>query len=154
MTTDLAIFSDYYQLEIVDGDSETIPWDDLYWEDEHMVIAEDAAAIITGVNSYMRVTVEVGDAVPVDDSHAFDTVFEFSLRVDSGRLTVTSPTWGRGRDVDQVPVPRGWLRIRVSLSVSPFDHNDDSELDDPESWRRIRIQCRPGDRADPVLIKG
>jgi hypothetical protein len=162
VTTDLVVFSDYKYIEIKDGDSETLPWDD-GWTSNKWAVAEDAAAIVTGVLANVHVAVEVCDAPPVDDSEQFATVYEFSMRVDSGKLTVTSCTLV---DPDQVPVPSGWLRFRVSLPISPHEEEldlDEDELDDPENWRRVRIQCWPAERADrpsadadpvPILIKG
>ncbi|WP_157224371.1 hypothetical protein [Nocardia paucivorans] len=90
--------------------------------DDHMAIAENAAAIMTGVNARVHITVEVGRAAPIDDSHAFDTVFEFGLRVDSGRLTVTSPMSWPG---EQVPVPEDGCvsgrpcRHRLAITTTP-----------------------------------
>lgn len=56
------------------------------------------------------------------------TPYSSSVCVDSGKLTVTSPSGGLGADADYVlEVPVGWLRVRVSL---------------PTSWSECRIAAR------------
>jgi hypothetical protein len=154
VTRELRLFSDYHQIHILDSGSEVVPED--YWGRadtsvrDHLALAEDAVGINTGVNDYVTVSIDKTAGPPAEDKAAFDTVTECSLRAGSGELVVTSPTWG-WEDADRVSVPPGWLRLRISLTRSPFDEFDE---DDPDHRQHIRIQCWPAPLTGPVLIKG
>jgi hypothetical protein len=155
VATTFTLFSDYHQISVLDGASSTdtsVGWSRF---DEplhsHLSLAEDAIAVMTGVNGNVTVTIEVTAGPPADDSASFQHVTECSLRADSGELVVTAPTYGPD-DGDRVPVPAGWLRLRTSLAWSPFDDDEIDGLDD--SARRIRIQCWLAPPTSAVLIKG
>ncbi|WP_330231292.1 hypothetical protein OHA40_01620 [Nocardia sp. NBC_00508] len=155
MTTELTVFSDYWQIHLLDSDSSTEVTD--HWLDsallDYLALADDAIGICTGVNDHVTVTIDVTDGPPADDKDAFDTVTECSLRADSGTLRLTSPTYGEN-DGDLVTVPTGWLRLRVSLTRSIDDEEYDEDSDDPADRRHIRIQCWPAEPSDAVLVKG
>jgi len=140
------VFSDYRQIHLLDSGSSTELGDQ--WLDsallDYLALADDAIGICTGVNGDVIVTIDVTDATPADDKDAFDTVTECSLRADSGALRLTSPTYGED-DGDLVTVPRGWLRLRVSLTRSP---------DDPADRQHVRIQCWPAEPTGAVMVKG
>ncbi|WP_067839966.1 hypothetical protein [Nocardia lijiangensis] len=147
MVNELTVFSDYWQIHLLDSDSSTFLADQ--WLDsallDYLALDDDAIGIRTGVNGDVAVTIDVADVPPPDDKDSFDTVTECSLRADSGALRLASPAYGED-DGDLVTVPRGWLRLRVSLTRSP-----DS---DPADWQHIRIQCWPAEPTDAVLVKG
>ncbi|NIH78924.1 hypothetical protein [Amycolatopsis viridis] len=143
MATDLTVFSDYRQIHLLDSGSSTELADQ--WSDSalfhYLALADDAIGIWTGVNGDVIVTIDVTDVAPADDKDAFDIVTECSLRAASGALRLTSPTYGED-DGDLVTVPRGWLRLRLSLTRTPGD------------WPHVRIQCWPAEPTDAVLVKG
>lgn len=158
MVTELTVFSDYHQIHILDRGSEADLAD--YWSafdnplHSHLALAEDAVGIATGANGYVTVAIEVTAGPPVEDKNAFQHVTECSVRADSGQLVVTSPSYGQD-DGDRVSVPGGWLRLRISLTKSPFEGEEfDEDEDDPATWQRIRIQCWPAASTDAILIKG
>jgi hypothetical protein len=141
VVTTLRLFSDYEQIHLLDGASQTDPND--AWMDpdgrlpHHLALAEDAVAVRTGLNGYMTVVVEVSDGPPGDDPAGSADAVECSLRVDSGVLVVTSPTYGED-DGDRIAVPAGWLRLRIRWSRS---YEDPPGEDEPELV--LRIQCWP-----------
>ncbi|MEV6320777.1 hypothetical protein AB0M45_06190 [Nocardia sp. NPDC051787] len=155
MPTELTVFSDYQQIHLLDSASSTEVADQ--WFDsalpDHLALANDAIGIRTGLNGHVTVTIDVTDAPPADDKDAFGTVTECSLRADSGTLRLTCPTYGE-EDGDLVTVPRGWLRLRVSLTRSPDDADYDEDSDDSADLQHIRIQCWPAEPSDAVLVKG
>ncbi|MEU1521270.1 hypothetical protein ABZ413_03585 [Nocardia rhamnosiphila] len=155
MVTELTVFSDYQQIHLLDSESASALADE--WSDsallDHLALAHDAVGICTGVNGEVTVVIEVSGAAPVDDTDAFDTVTECSLRSGSGTLRLTSPTYGED-DGDLVTVPKGWLRLRMSLTNSPMSQEFDQESDDPAGRQRVRIQCWPAEPADAVFVKG
>ncbi|MEV0251905.1 hypothetical protein AB0H76_35320 [Nocardia sp. NPDC050712] len=112
---------------------------------DYLALTEDAVGIRTGVDGNVSVGIEVLDAAPVDDNTAFDSVTECSLRVDSGRLRLTSlasDAHGGGL----VAVPAGWLRLRVLLFQSP-DANATTGV------QHVQIQCWPAEHGNPVLVR-
>ncbi|WP_227983060.1 hypothetical protein [Nocardia spumae] len=157
--TELTIDSDYRQIHLFDSGTANEPWSG--WGDEPMVLAEDAAGILTGVNGDVTVVFEVTDGPVTDDEEAEHTIVEFSLLSASGRLLVTSPSWGV-EDAEPLEVPRGPLRLRVALSRQPwldsdddddFDEDDTSEDGDPADRQRIRIRCWPAAPSAPMIVK-
>ncbi|MGW4354252.1 hypothetical protein ACWELJ_19410 [Nocardia sp. NPDC004582] len=155
MTTELTVFSDYRQIHLLDSGSSTQLAD--RWSDStllgYLALADDGIGIRTGVDGDVTVSIDVTGVAPADDNDAFDTVTECSLRADSGVLRIACPTFGTG-DGDPVWVPKGWLRVRVSLTKSPDDDEYGEDSDDPADWQHVRIQCWPAEPADAVLIKG
>ncbi|MEV3964524.1 hypothetical protein AB0M34_27180 [Nocardia sp. NPDC050193] len=155
MVAELTVFSDYQQIYLLDSESRSAPAGE--WSDsallDHLASTNDAVGICTGVNGVVTVVIEVSGAAPVDDTDAFDTVTECSLRAGSGTLRLTSPTCGED-DGALVTVPKGWLRLRVSLTTSPMSQEYGQESDDPADRQRVRIQCRPAEPAEAVLVKG
>ncbi|MEV4129374.1 hypothetical protein [Nocardia sp. NPDC049707] len=155
MATELTVFSDDRQIHFLDSGSSTELADQ--WSDSallgYLALADDAIGICTGVNGDVIVTIDMTGVAPADDKDAFDTVTECSLRADSGALRLTSPTYGED-DGDLVRVPRGWLRLRVSLTRSPDDEEYGEDSDDPADWQHVRIQCWPAEPTDAVLVKG
>jgi hypothetical protein len=149
---EFTLFSDYQQIELYDVACTAVLADqwapsDNPWGD-HVALAGDAVAILTGVNFPVVVTVDVADAPPAPDADAFEHVVECSLQSPSGRLRLTSPTYGED-DGDRFDVPAGWLRLRISLIHSPFD--EFSPGVDPVP---LRLQLWPSAPAPPELIKG
>ena len=151
---ELTIDSDYQQIHLFDSGTTSEPWSG--WGDDPMVLAEDAAGIRTGVNGDVTVVFEVTDGRVTDGEQAEHTVVEFSLLSVSGRLLVTSPTWGSD-DAEELEVPPGRLRLRVSLSKQPwldYDYDeDDDEDEDPADRQRIRIRCWPAEPSASVIVK-
>jgi hypothetical protein len=151
VATEFTVFSDYHQIHIRDSGSGAELAD--YWSrfdnplHSHLALAEDAVGVATGVNGYVTVAVEVTNGPPGDDRDAFEHVTECSVRADSGQLVVTAPTYGED-DGDRVGVPAGWLRLRISLTSSPF------EDEDPSGPQHVRVRCWPAAPADAVLVKG
>ncbi|WP_067674325.1 hypothetical protein [Nocardia miyunensis] len=154
MATELTVFSDYQQIHLLDSDSSAELAD---WANSallnYLALEDDAIGIRTGVNGDVIVTIDVTATPPADDMDAFDTVTECGLRADSGTLRLTSPAYGED-DGDLVTVPRGWLRLRVSLTRSPDDEEYDEDSDDPADRQHIRIQCWPAAPTGAVLVKG
>ncbi|KZM72590.1 hypothetical protein IU500_03300 [Nocardia terpenica] len=153
MPIERTIFSDYNQIHLFDADSVNHPWDE--WTDYPLTLAEDAVGILTGVNTNVLIAFEVTEIPTSEHTHDFDAVLEFSLRVDSGYLVVSSPTWVPDAD-DRVTVPRGWLRLRVSIACNPFENEPDydDDPDDPVARQRLFIHCWPAARGATELIKG
>lgn len=155
VATELTIFSDERQIHLLDSDSSTEVADQ--WSSsallDYLALADDAIGIHTGVDGDVTVAVDVTDAPPAADEDSFDTVTECSLRADSGTLRLTCPSYDEDEG-DLVEVPRGWLRLRVSLTRSPMDEEADDDSDDPADRQHIRIQCWPAERANAVLVKG
>ncbi|AHH17093.1 hypothetical protein NONO_c22970 [Nocardia nova SH22a] len=151
--TELTIDSDYRQIHLFDSGTSSEPWS--AWGDDPIVLAEDAAGIRTGVNGDVTVVFEMTDGPVTDGEQGEHTVVEFSLSSASGRLLVTSPTWG-AEDAEELDVPPGRLRLRVSLRMDPWlDHDDEDEDEDdgPADRQRIRIRCWPSAPSAPVIVK-
>ncbi len=149
----LAIFSDYLQIHLLDDGVGVGPTDE--WADDgplsaHLAMTPGGVGFFTGINGPIVVVMEVLDGPPADDRHAFTEVVESSILVSSGRLVLTAPVYGEG-DGDRIDVPAGWLRLRTAHARSPFDGPLDDEDADPP---RIRIQCWPAPPAAAVLVKG
>ncbi|WP_157555257.1 hypothetical protein [Nocardia crassostreae] len=158
MTVELIVFSDYEQIYLLDSESSTELAD--HWLDseliDYLALAEDGVGIRTGFNGDVAVGIEVIGGPPDGDLEGFDTVTECSLRADSGLLRLTSPTYGL-EDGDLVAVPRGWLRLRVSLTRSPDDETpewSDEYPEDPAARQHIRVQCWSSEQGGAVLLKG
>jgi hypothetical protein len=151
---EFTLFSDYLQIELYDVASTALLAD--YWAPDDanplgdlFALAGDAVAVYTGVNDHVVVTVEVLSAPPLPDAEAFAVVAECSLRSPSGRLRLTSPTYGED-DGDRFDVPAGWLRLRVSLT-----HELLAERSDAGGGAlplRLQLWAAPG-AEPPTLIK-
>ena len=151
---EFTLFSDYTQIELYDVASTALLAD--YWAPDDanplgdlFALAGDAVAVYTGVNDHVVVTVEVHGAPPPSDAEAFAVVAECSLRSPSGRLRLTSPTYGDD-DGDRFDVPAGWLRLRVSLTHELMA--DRAETGGGALPLRLQLWAAPGSEP-PALIK-
>jgi len=156
VATELTVFSDYYQIHLLDSESSSELADE--WSSSplpyHLALADDAIGIVTGVNGDVAVTIDTTDGPPAEDKDTSATVSECSLRADSGAVRLSCPTYGDD-DGDLVTVPNGWLRLRVSLTREPHSGEEyGGYTDDPADRQHVRIQCWPAEPSDPVLLKG
>ncbi|MFJ3723223.1 hypothetical protein ACIPYQ_11705 [Streptomyces sp. NPDC090045] len=158
MATNLELFADYFQIYVMDDDSEaTESGIGDVWTEQAVLdgigVDEHALAIGTAVNVTVDVTIDLLPGRPDDDSDAFDHVVEASLNLASGRLVVLGCT-DYIPDAARFDMPAGWTRIRTSrrnLEAAAFP---DSDCDDePEDMEEIRIQAWPAPHAQPDIIK-
>lgn len=176
MSKNVLLFSDYYQIHVFSPDAENLEslWDLGGADDpqvgEYLALGGDAVAIQTGVNGYLLVAVEVTDGPPAAGTDA-EIVLECSLRADSGRVVLGSPTLP-AEDGPTFDVPAGWLRLRVSMAWSPDDQSPrvdtvaagDLDVDsiplysrgEPsfEVLNRVRLQFWPAAASEPALVRG
>jgi hypothetical protein len=171
---DVLLFSDYHQIHVFDRDTAEDP-SDLWGLDDtqaagYLAVGRQAVAIQTGVNGYVVVAVEVTDGPPAVGTDA-EIVLECSLRIDSGRVVLGSPTLP-ALDGPAFDVPAGWLRLRVSTAwlpdeerprvgtVAAGDLDEDSiplySRDQPafEVLNRVRLQFWPAVASGPALVRG
>ncbi|WP_156959670.1 hypothetical protein [Nocardia sp. BMG51109] len=174
MSKDVLLFSDYHQIHVFDRDMADDPCD-LWGGDDplaaYLALGRDAVAVETGVNGYLVVAVEVADEPSAVGADA-EVVLECSLRADSGRVVLGSPTLPAA-DGPAFDVPAGWLRLRVSMAwwpdeweslrvetVAADDLDEDSiplySRDKPsfEILNRVRLQLWPAAPSDPALVRG
>lgn len=155
MTSELTLFADYHQVHLFDEGSSTDLGD--AWAgravDDQLAVAGDAMAIGTVVNVDVSVKVEIRDQPPADDVADFDHVVEGSLQVSSGRLVVMGCTDFEPEAV-RLPVPQGWVRVRVAKSnlAAAYEAGIDSD-DDPATMELIAIQIWPAAAAPVVVLK-
>jgi hypothetical protein len=174
VSKDVLLFSDYHQIHVFDQDTAVEPGD-LWGPEEpaasgYLALGTDAVAISTEINGYVVVAVDVTAGPQPDDAGA-EVVLECSLRSDSGRIVLGSPTLPT-EDGPAFEVPAGWLRLRVSLAWWPdeekprvetvaADDLDEESIplysrDEPgfEVLNRVRLQFWPAARTEPVLVRG
>ncbi|GIF67355.1 hypothetical protein Ais01nite_53900 [Asanoa ishikariensis] len=153
MSDELRLFADYYQIHVFDEGS-TSDLGEAWTDDTDMLaVAEDAVAVGTVVNVWVRVAVEVLERSPVDDSADFDDVAEASIEVRSGRLIVMGCT-DYEPEATRFPVPPGWLRVRVAKSNLEVARRLDLDSDDdPATMERLRIQVWPMAAVPVVVVK-
>ncbi|WP_200146637.1 MULTISPECIES: hypothetical protein [Streptomyces] len=155
MVTDLELFADYFQIHLLDDESEG-DLSDVWTEQavrDGLGVTEDALAIGTDVNMTVAVSVHVLAQQPDDDRDDFDHVVEASLNLASGRLVVLSCT-DHLPDAARFDMPTGWTRIRASrrnLAAAAFPDPDDE--DEPEDTEEIRLQAWPAPYSQPHIIK-
>lgn len=146
-TTTLELFADYFQIYVMDDDSEATEtgigdmWSEQAFLDR-LAVDEHALAIGTAVNVTVDVTIDLLTDQPDDDSDDFDHVVEASLNLASGRLVVLGCT-DYLPDAARFDMPAGWTRIRTSrrnLEAAAFPDPDCE--DEPEDMEEIRI--KPG----------
>ncbi|UUU44373.1 hypothetical protein [Streptomyces sp. NBC_00162] len=158
MATNLELFADYFQIHVLDDDSEATETGigDVWTEQavlDGLGVAEHALAIGTAVNVTVDVTVGLLPGQPDDDSCDFDHVVEASLNLASGRLVVLGCT-EYVPDAARFDMPAGWTRIRTSrrnLEAAAFPDLDCE--DEPEDMEEIRIQAWPAPHSQPHIIK-
>ncbi|MET8361586.1 HAD family phosphatase [Micromonospora sp. NPDC005171] len=149
------LFADYHQVHVFDDGSTTDLGD--AWTDEavanQLAVGEDALAVGTVVNVFVEVIVEVLDRSPKDDSADFDHVVEASVHVPSGQLVVMGCT-DYEPDAARVPVPAGWLRVRVAGSNLDAAQRVGIDSDnDAATTEQVRIQVWPDEHGDVRLLK-
>ncbi|WP_053713000.1 hypothetical protein [Streptomyces sp. XY413] len=138
MATTLELFADYFQIHILDQDSDA-DFSDVWTEQtvsDGLGVTEGGLAIGTDVNFTVAVAVHLLTGQPDDDSDDFDHVVEASLNLTSGRLVVLGCT----DDIDaaaRFDMPTGWTRIRAS-------RRDTEE---------IRLQAWPAPHSEPHITK-
>ncbi|MET9952410.1 hypothetical protein ABZ135_12800 [Streptomyces sp. NPDC006339] len=153
MATDLELFADYFQIHVLDGESEG-DLSDVWTEQtvsDGLGVTEDALAIGTAVNVTVAVSVDVLAEQPVDDSDDFDHVVEASLNLTSGRLVVLGCT-DYFPDAAQFEMPVGWTRIRASrrnLAAAVRSESDRT----PEAIEQVRLQAWPAPYSEPHITK-
>lgn len=156
MISELTLFADYHQIHLVDEGSNTDlgdAWTERAVDDQLAVTGADAMAVGTVVNVDVSVQVHVRDRPPADDVAGFDHVVEGSMRVPSGRLVVMGCTDFKPEAV-RLPVPRGWVRVRVTKSNLAAAHKADIDSgDDPATMERLTIQIWPAPEAPVVVLK-
>lgn len=155
MATNLELFADYFQIHILDEDSDA-DFSDVWTAQtvlDGLGVAEGGLAIGTDVNFTVAVAVHLLAYQPDDDSGDFDHVVEASLNLASGRLVVLGCT----DDVDaaaRFDMPTGWIRIRASrrgLAAAALpDLNGEGEAEDTEE---IQLEAWPAPYSEPRIIK-
>ncbi|MEU2074492.1 hypothetical protein [Streptomyces sp. NPDC013489] len=158
MATNLELFADYFQIYVMDDDSEATETGigDVWTEQaalDGLGVDEHALAIGTAVNVTVDVTIDLLTSQPDDDSDDFDHVVEASLNLASGRLVVLGCT-DYIPDAARFDMPAGWIRIRTSrrnLQAAAFPDPDCE--DEPEDMEEIRIQAWPAPHSQPDIIK-
>ncbi|WP_244306283.1 hypothetical protein, partial [Streptomyces virginiae] len=155
VATTLELFADYFQIHILDEDSDA-DFSDVWTEQtvsDGLGVTEGGLAIGTDVNFTVAVAVHLLTFQPDDDSDDFDHVVEASLNLTSGRLVVLGCT----DDIDaaaRFDMPTGWTRIRASrrgLATAAFPDLDCE--DEPEDTEEIRLQAWPAPHSEPHITK-
>ncbi|MFE9797191.1 hypothetical protein ACFYRL_36390 [Streptomyces goshikiensis] len=155
MAINLELFADYFQIHILDEDSDA-DFSDVWTQqtvEDGLGVADGGLAIGTDVNFTVAVAVHLLADRPDDDSDDFDHVVEASLSLPSGRLVVLGCT----DDVDtaaRFDMPSGWIRIRASrrgLAAAAFPDPDCE--DEPEDTEEIRLQAWPAPHSEPHITK-
>ncbi|WP_328965545.1 hypothetical protein [Streptomyces virginiae] len=155
VATNLELFADYFQIHILDEDSDS-DFSDVWTEQtvlDGLGVTEGGLAIGTDVNFTVAVAVHLLTDQPSDDSDDFDHVVEASLNVSSGRLVVLGCT----DDFDaaaRFDMPAGWTRIRASrrgLAAAAFPDLDCE--DEPEDTEEVRLQAWPAPYSEPHITK-
>ncbi|MFK0017644.1 hypothetical protein [Streptomyces sp. NPDC091027] len=158
MATNLELFADYFQIHLMDDDSEATETGigDVWTEQavlDGLGVGEHALAIGTAVNVFVEVAIDLLSGRPDDDSGDFDHVVEASLNLASGRLVVAGCT-EHLPDAARFDMPAGWTRVRTSrrnLQAAAFP--DPECEDEPEDKEEIRIQVWPALHSQPDIIK-
>ncbi|MGI5133713.1 hypothetical protein [Streptomyces sp. CA-106110] len=154
-TAELTLFAGYFQIHVVDADSDgdlSDAWTDQAVAD-HLAVAQDALGIGTTVNVNVSVMVAVLHQEPDDDSAEFDHVVEASLDVSLGRVMVLGCT-DYAPEAATFEVLPGWNRVRVSRSnLSRAAEADIDSDESPETTEKIRIQMWPAPELPSKVIK-
>ncbi|MEU4728831.1 hypothetical protein [Streptomyces sp. NPDC023588] len=154
MATHLELFADYFQIHVLDEESEG-DFSDVWNERtvlEGLGVLEDALAIGTSVNDTVAVSVDLLAARPDDDSDDFDHVVEASFHVPSGRLVLMGCTDyldGAAR----FDVPAGRIRARASrrnlaAAVRWLESDEESQ-----ATEEVRLQTWPAPFSAPRIVK-
>uniref|UniRef100_A0AAU2JYH7 Uncharacterized protein n=1 Tax=Streptomyces sp. NBC_00049 TaxID=2903617 RepID=A0AAU2JYH7_9ACTN len=157
MVTNLELFADYFQIHVLDEESEG-DFSDAWTEQtvlDGLGITEDALAIGTAVNYTVALSVHVLAGRPDDDSDDFDHVVEASLHTPSGRLIVMGCT-DHLDDAARFHVPAGWTRARASrrnLAAAVRWFESDEEPEEPEVTEEVRLQTWPAPFSAPHIVK-
>ncbi|MFD8013888.1 hypothetical protein [Streptomyces sp. NPDC058955] len=154
MATDLELFADYFQIHVLDEESEGDFGD--VWTDQTirdgLAVTEDALAIGTAVNSTVAVGVHVLADRPDDDSDDFDHVVEASFHAPSGRLIVMGCT-DYLADAARFDVPAGWTRARASRRNLAAAVRRLESYEGPEATEEVRLQVWPAPSSPPRVVK-
>ncbi|MFF2774012.1 hypothetical protein ACFVU3_03815 [Streptomyces sp. NPDC058052] len=155
MTTDLALFADYFQIHVLDDGSDA----DLggAWTEQAVLdglgVADGGLALGTAVNVTVAVSVQVLAAEPDDDRDDFDHVVEAGLDVASGRLVVLGCT-DYLPDAARFALPAGWTRVRASRrNLAAAVRADVASDESPETMEHLRVQAWPAPYAGPRVVK-
>ncbi|MDX3540194.1 hypothetical protein PV721_39015 [Streptomyces sp. MB09-01] len=155
MVTDLELFADYFQIHVLDDESEGDLSD--VWTEQAVLdglgVTDGALAIGTDINVTVAVSVHVLTQQPDDDNDDFEHVVEASLNLVSGSLVVLGCT-DYFPDAARFDMPAGWTRIRASrrnLAAAAFPDPDCE--DEPEDTEEIRLQAWPAPYSQPRIIK-
>ncbi|WP_058043512.1 hypothetical protein [Streptomyces roseifaciens] len=157
MATDLKLFADYFQIHLLDDESDGDLSD--VWTEQTVLdglgVTEDALAIGTAVNVNVAVSVHVLAAQPDDDGgdDDYDHIVEASLNLASGRLVVLGCT-DYYPDATRFDMPAGWTRIRASrrnLAAAVLADIDSDNA--PETTEQLRLQAWPAPYSEPRIIK-
>ncbi|GGY04498.1 hypothetical protein [Streptomyces hiroshimensis] len=155
METNLRLFADYFQIHLLDDESDgdlSDVWNEQTVSDG-LGVTEEALAIGTAVNVYVAVSVHVLAAQPDDDSDDFDHVVEASLNLASGRLVVLGCT-DYFPDAARFDMPAGWIRIRASRrNLAAAVHADIDSDNAPETTEQVRLQAWPTSYSQPQITK-
>ncbi|MGK5728542.1 hypothetical protein [Streptomyces sp. URMC 124] len=155
MATNLRLFADYFQIHILDDESDgdlSDVWNEQTVRDG-LGVAEDALAIGTSVNVNVAVSVHILEARPDDDSDDHDHVVEASLNLTSGRLVVLGCT-DYFPDAARFDMPAGWTRVRASRRNLAAAVEADIDSDNtPETTEHLRLQAWPAPYAEPHITK-
>lgn len=155
MAIDLELFADYFQIHVLDDESEGDLSD--AWTDQTVLdgvaVADGALAIGTAVNVNVAVSVHVLTEEPDTDMGDFDHVVEASLHLASGRLVVLGCT-DYLPDATRFAMPTGWVRVRASrrnLAAAVVADVDSDEA--PETTEQLRLQAWPAAESQPLIGK-
>lgn len=154
MATNLELFADYFQIHVLDEESEG-DFGDLWTEQtvhDGLAVTEDALAVGTAVNSTVAVSVHVLADPPADDSDDFDHVVEASFHTPSGRLVVMGCTDYLG-DAARFDAPADWTRARASRRNLAAAVRWLESYEEPEATEELRLQIWPAPFSPPHVVK-
>jgi hypothetical protein len=155
VTTNLALFADYFQIHVLDDDSEGDLSD--VWTDQAVLdglgVTDGALAIGTAVNVTVAVGVQVLTEEPDKDTDDFDHVVEASLELASGQLVVMGCT-DYGPEAARFDMPAGWVRVRASRRNLAAAVQADVDSDKtPGTTEQLRLQAWPAAGSQPLISK-
>jgi hypothetical protein len=147
-----SIFADFYQFYIEpcsNGAIDLPMWPEGAIEQVRVATNGHAIAVRTESSKEVPVTVEVIAAPPDDDLREWDHVTECSIDVNTGCISLTSPSVPVS-DGEQIVLPAGSYRLRVYFGGLG---SGEAESDSAEYYRIVLWQLTEHDREGVVVLK-